>query len=87
MTYKILIVEDDLVIREQLQLLLAGSGYRVETAGDAAAALARMQSFAPHLEQSQKILQMPDPSEISSSSFRFGKARVFSSECPPTLPL
>ncbi len=39
------------------------------------------------LEQSQKILQMPDPSEISSSSFRFGKARVFSSECPPTLPL
>ena len=42
-------------------------------------------SFA--LEQSQKILQMPDPGEISSSSFRFGKARVFSSEYPPTLPL
>ena len=39
------------------------------------------------LEQSQKILQMPDPGEISSSSFRFGKARVFSSEYPPTLPL
>ena len=49
MTYKILIVEDDPVIRQQLQLLLAGSGYQVETAGDAAAALARMQTFVPHL--------------------------------------
>ena len=49
MQYKILMVEDDPVIREQLQLLLAGSGYQVETAGDAAAALVRMQTFGPHL--------------------------------------
>lgn len=42
-------MEDNPVIREQLQLLLAGSGYQVETAGDAAAALARMQTFALHL--------------------------------------
>ena len=49
MSYKIFIMESDPVIREQLQLLLACSGYQVETAGDTTAALARMQTFAPHL--------------------------------------
>ena len=49
MPYKILVVEDDPVIRQQLQLLLAGSGYQVEAAGDAPAALDRMKTFAPQL--------------------------------------
>lgn len=49
MPYKILVVEDDPVIRQQLQLLLAGSGYQVEAAGDAPAALDQMKTFAPQL--------------------------------------
>ena len=49
MSYKILVVEDDPVIRQQLQLLLAGSGYQVEAAGDAPAALDQMKTFAPQL--------------------------------------
>ena len=64
-----------------LLALLQNQGYQ------RASLSVQIENPALRLEQSQKILQMPDPSEISSSSFRFGKARVFSSECPPTLPL
>ncbi len=47
--YKILIVEDDPVIREQLRLLLAGSGYQAQAVADVPAAVRQMESFGPHL--------------------------------------
>ena len=47
--YKILIVEDDPVIREQLRLLLAGSGYQAQAVADVPAAIRQMESFGPHL--------------------------------------
>lgn len=49
MSYKILIVEDDPVIREQLRLLLAGSGYQAQAVADVPAAIRQMESFGPHL--------------------------------------
>ena len=38
-------------------------------------------------EKVNNLLQTPDTGDIGSSSFRFGRARAFSFECPPTLPL
>lgn len=49
MPYKILIVEDDPVIRQQLQLLLSGSCYETGAVTDFGAALSQLKAFAPHL--------------------------------------
>lgn len=49
MNYKILIVEDDPVIRTQLKNLLIGNGYEAETVTDFQNVMEQVKSFAPHL--------------------------------------
>lgn len=49
MNYKILIIEDDPVIQEQLKSLLAGNGYEVETVTDFLNVMEQVKAFMPHL--------------------------------------
>ena len=47
--YKIMIIEDDQTIREQLKTLLLGNGYAVETVHDFANAAEQVKACSPHL--------------------------------------
>lgn len=49
MNYKILIIEDDPVIRTQLKNLLIGNGYEAETVTDFQNVMEQVKAFAPHL--------------------------------------
>ena len=49
MNHKILIVEDDPTIREQLKTLLLGNGYTVETISEFANAAEQVKACSPHL--------------------------------------
>lgn len=49
MPYKIFVVEDDPVIREQLLTLLTGSGYQTTAVIDFSAVIHRIKTFGPHL--------------------------------------
>lgn len=49
MTYKILIIEDDPIIRSQLQALLTGNGYEVYAVTDFSKAISDVKEQAPHL--------------------------------------
>lgn len=49
MSYKIVIIEDDPTIREQLKTLLLGNGYTVETVSDFADAAEQVKAHSPHL--------------------------------------
>lgn len=49
MKYRILIIEDDVVIQTQLRNLLAGNGYEPEVINDFPVSLEQLKSFQPHL--------------------------------------
>lgn len=49
MKYRILVIEDDVVIQTQLRNLLTGSGYEAETIDDFPVAMEQVKSFQPHL--------------------------------------
>ena len=49
MKYRILIIEDDVVIQTQLRNLLAGNGYEPEAINDFPVSMEQIQSFQPHL--------------------------------------
>lgn len=49
MKYRILIIEDDVVIQTQLRNLLAGNGYEPETINDFPVSMEQIKSFHPHL--------------------------------------
>ena len=49
MEQKIFIIEDDPVIREQLQVLLQGSGYETKAALDFGDAASQVREYEPHL--------------------------------------
>lgn len=49
MKYRILIIEDDVVIQTQLRNLLAGKGYESEIINDFPVSMERLKSFQPHL--------------------------------------
>ncbi len=48
-TYKILIIEDDFMIRTQLKTLLSGNGYAAAAVTDFSNIIEQFQTFAPHL--------------------------------------
>ncbi len=48
-SYKILIIEDDPTIRDQLKTLLLGNGYTVETVSEFANAAEQVKAWSPHL--------------------------------------
>lgn len=48
-TYKILIIEDDPVIKSELQILLCGKGYTVATVEDFASTVQTVEAEKPHL--------------------------------------
>ena len=50
MTYRILIVEDDNTIREQLKNLLTGNGYLAAAVEDFSDVIGQVKFFSPHLE-------------------------------------
>ncbi len=49
MKYRILIIEDDVVIQTQLRNLLAGNGYETEAINDFPVSMEQLKSFQPHL--------------------------------------
>lgn len=49
MKQKILIIEDDYTIQEQLKTLLTGNGYKVDTVTDFSRVIEQFRIFAPHL--------------------------------------
>lgn len=49
MKYRILIIEDDVVIQTQLRNLLAGNGYEPEAINDFPVSMEQIKSFQPHL--------------------------------------
>lgn len=49
MKYRILIIEDDVVIQTQLRNLLAGNGYEAEVVNDFPVSMEQLKSFQPHL--------------------------------------
>ena len=49
MKYRILIIEDDVVIQTQLRNLLAGNGYEAEVVSDFPVSMEQLKSFQPHL--------------------------------------
>ncbi|MDE7224535.1 MAG: response regulator transcription factor [Acetatifactor sp.] len=49
MKYKILIIEDDVVIQTQLRNLLAGNGYEAEVINDFPVSMEQIKAFQPHL--------------------------------------
>ena len=49
MTYRILIVEDDNTIREQLKNLLTGNGYMAAAVEDFSDVIGQVKDFSPHL--------------------------------------
>lgn len=49
MKQKILIIEDDYTIQEQLKTLLTGNGYKVDTVTDFSRVIEQFRVFAPHL--------------------------------------
>lgn len=49
MKQRILIVEDDITIRTQLQNILSGNGYEADIVTDFSAAIEKVKAFAPHL--------------------------------------
>lgn len=49
MKQKILIIEDDYTIQEQLKTLLTGNGYKVDTVTDFSRVIEQFRGFAPHL--------------------------------------
>ena len=49
MKYRILIIEDDVVIQTQLRNLLAGNGYETEIINDFPVSMEQLKSFHPHL--------------------------------------
>lgn len=49
MKQKILIIEDDYTIQEQLKTLLTGNGYKVDTITDFSRVIEQFRIFAPHL--------------------------------------
>ncbi len=49
MKYRILIVEDDKTIQQQLKTLLTGSGYEAEGVTDFTAVVEQVKTYAPHL--------------------------------------
>lgn len=48
-TYRILIIEDDLIIQTQLKNLLSGNGYEAEAVTDFSNVMEQLKAFAPHL--------------------------------------
>lgn len=48
-TYRILIIEDDLIIQTQLKNLLSGNGYEAEAVTDFSNVMEQLKVFAPHL--------------------------------------
>lgn len=61
---KILLVEDDQAITDNLSSLLERSGYKVQVALNGAAALQQVTSFAPHLIVSDVIMPVMDGREL-----------------------
>lgn len=49
MKQKILIIEDDYTIQEQLKTLLTGNGYKIDTVTDFSRVIEQFRVFAPHL--------------------------------------
>lgn len=47
--YRIMILEDDLTIQNQLRVLLSGNGYEVDTVNDFSRVMEKFKAFAPHL--------------------------------------
>lgn len=49
MKQRILIIEDDIIIQQQLKNLLIGNGYEAESATDFSAVIGLVKSYEPHL--------------------------------------